>query len=97
MVLHLEVVKINEYNEYILKDKNNNKEYRLILEFYGINKPNINDIIVISNKLLEPNNKWYSQPYAFELTDDTNINLKSVNLIGFISKDKKYILKRIYG
>ncbi len=97
MVLHLRVIKVNNYNEYILKDINDNKEYNLVLEFYGISNPKINDIILISDKLLNPNNKWYSQPYAFELLNNKDKNVKQYDLLGIISQDKQYVLKRIFG
>lgn len=97
MLLNLKVIKVNNFNEYILEDKKEGKEYSIIMEFYGIDKPKVNDIIALSDRLVDPNNKWYSQPYAFELLNDTETNLKQIDVIGLISKDKKYILKRIYG
>lgn len=97
MLLKLKIIKVNNFNEYILKDKKEGKEYSIIMEFYGIDKPKVNDIIALSDRLVDPNDKWYSQPYAFELLNDTETNLKQIDVIGLISKDKKYILKRIYG
>ena len=97
MFLHLKIVKENDYNEYVLKNNKDNKEYKLILEFYGIDKPKVGDVIIISDKLIEPNNEWYSQPYVFELSSKVDKNIEKINLLGLISQGKKYILKRIYG
>lgn len=97
MNLKLKILKINKYNEFILQDQDSKKEYSLILEFYGINKPKINDILLLDERLLDKNYKGYSQPYAFEKFNDSDKNLNETDLVGLVSKDKKYILKRVYG
>ena len=97
MDLKLKIIKINKFNEFILQDQDSEKEYSLILEFYGINKPKINDILLLDERLLDKNYKGYSQPYAFEKFNDSDKNLNVTDLVGFVSKDKKYILKRVYG
>ncbi len=97
MNLKLKILKINKYNEFILQDQDSKKEYSLILEFYGINKPKINDILLLDERLLDKNYKGYSQSYAFEKFNDDDKNLNETDLVGLVSKDKKYILKRVYG
>ena len=57
MDLKLKIIKINKFNEFILQDQDSEKEYSLILEFYGINKPKINDILLLDERLLDKNYK----------------------------------------
>ena len=97
MDLSLKIKKINEFNEYILQDKKSKKEYNLVLEFYGINQPNINDIILLNENLVNKNYEGYAQPYAFEIFDKKDIEINEIDMAGLITKDKKYILKRVYG
>lgn len=104
MDILLKIKEIKEYNEYILHDELTNKDYRLILEFYGIDSPQVGDFLLLHKNLLDPQNQWYSQPYAFEiLTDDDSSlkeessKIKDIDLAALSTKDKKYVLKRIYG
>lgn len=97
MDLVLKVVRINKYNEFILQDKDSKKEYSLILEFYGIDKPKVNDVLFLNEKLVDKNYEGYSQPYAFEMLNDDDNNLNGIDIVGLVSKGKKYILKRVYG
>ena len=96
MDLSLKIMQINKFNEYILQDIKTKKTHRLILEFYKIN-PNVGDIILISEKLLDPKSDLYIQSYAFEELEEITKNLDEADLAGLITKDKKYILKRMYG
>lgn len=103
MILKLKIIKKKEHNEFILQESKSKKEYSIILGFYGINNPEVNDTIFLDNSLLDSNNEWFSQPYTFEIINKKtnskkdNMGLKKIDLALFISKNKKYILKRIYG
>ena len=96
MQVSLKIKQINKFNEYILQDVKTKKKHRLILEFYGIN-PNVGDLIMINEKLLDPKSELYIQSYAFEKLDEIENNLDETDLAGLMSNDKKYVLKRMYG
>lgn len=94
----LKIEKINEYNNYFLKDNSSNKNYSLYLEFYGVEKPVVGSEIAINEKLLNPNYEGFAQPYAFELCKDlTSLDKNNAEYIALNIKNKKYVLKRIYG
>ncbi len=94
----LEFTKINEYNNFSLKEKNGNKTYSLFLEFYGIDNPKIGDFIAIDKNLLNPSFEGYAQPYAFELTNEEPTVIKNSKEYVILNTNKtNYVLKRIYG
>lgn len=88
-----------EFNAYILKS--DNKKYELCFEFYGVKKPKVGDKILINEKLLNINSPMFSQPYAFELDNETKAqDVKLENLTEYIVLNinkKNYVLKRVYG
>ena len=92
----LKIRQINKFNEYILQDIKTKRTHRLILEFYGIN-PKVGDIILLNEELLDPKSDLYIQSYAFEKFNEIENNLDKADLAGLITKDKKYVLKRMYG
>lgn len=97
MDLKLKVVQLKPYNQYVLLDEASQKTFSLVLEFYGVRSPQINDILVLNEKLLDQNFEGYCEPYAFApLEDGDKIRDKS-ELSGLICSGEKYILKRIYG
>lgn len=97
-MVELKFEKSLNYNAYLLKSKGTNIE--LILEFYGIEKPQKGDLLFIHEDLLNPKSEYFVQPYAFELT---KINLKEIKemndrAFALVKQGKKiYSLKRIYG
>ena len=96
MDLSLKIKQINKFNEYILQDVKTKRIHRLILEFHGID-PKVGDVILLNEKLLNPKSDLYIQSYAFEEFKEIENNLDKADLAGLITKDKKYILKRMYG
>ena len=75
---------------YKLIDEIKNQEYLKNIEFLGSYKPKVNDIIYISDDILNEIN-------SFTFQEITNLNdLDEMNLIKIIS-NKEYYLKRIYG
>lgn len=93
----LKIIKLNKVHEYFLQDIKTNKEYRLILEFYGIDYPKVNDFLLLDENLLNPNHERYCQPYAFGILEASNTKLDKIDLVGLITKDKQYLLQRMYG
>ena len=94
----LEIESVNQFNNYTLKDKKNNKSYNLYMEFYGIQKPVNGSSIALNEFLLNPNYEGYSQPYAFKLCENENsLNLNDTEKIALKTNTNKYILKRLYG
>ena len=76
--------------------KKTKKTYRLVLEFYGL-KTEVNDILMLNEKLLDPKSEWATYFYVFEELKKPEANLAEVDLAEIIIKDKKHILKRVYG
>lgn len=91
------IKEIDGYN-YILKNSKE-KEYKINIEFYGIeNKPKINDVIYINEKMLyEIDNKIVSfGPIDEEYGKNINSNYGE-DIICLVIKNKKIYLKRFYG
>ena len=99
MDVSLKIKEKREFNEYILVDTKTKREYKLILEFYFMDEPKIGDVLVLNEELLNINNENFVQPYAFEiLTENEDFKwLNENDMAALVTKDKKYILKRIYG
>ena len=97
----LEIVEVKEHNLYILKDLDTNEIIELMIEFYGISNPNINDKLLIAYSLTDKRSPFYLQPYAFRPTKKIMPKqVKDLNDKEYIvlNKDSKNIvLKRIYG
>jgi len=93
------IKEILDYNAYKLRTKD--KEYNLVLEFYGVDKPNVGDMLLIHELLLDPKWENYTQPYAFEVKTDVSLKkIKDDNNEEFIvlrTRNKNYALRRIYG
>lgn len=93
----LKIMQIKSHNEYVLQDTVIKEQYRLILEFHDMDKPQVGDVLLLNENLLNPKYEWYGQPYAFEKLDNDKTDLKEIDLAGIFTKNKKYILKRVYG
>lgn len=84
----VKVMEINDYN-YTLFD--GEKTYIKNIELYSDRRIQVNDIIYISEKILNENNL-----FAFtNLFHDRVIELDDI--IKIVSNDKEYYLQRIYG
>ena len=92
----LKIKQMNKFNEYILQDVNTKRTHRLILEFHGID-PKVGNVILLDGKLSNPKSDLYIQLYEFEEFNEIENNLDKADLAGLIAKDKKYVLKRMYG
>ena len=94
-----EVKKVMNFNTYLLKSKYG--EYIQTIELYGIDGLEVGNKIKINNKLLDPKNTNYTQPYAFKLVDIEQIEQinesNKLEYIGVEKNAKTYLLKRIYG
>lgn len=93
----LKIKEIKKHGEFVLQNQKTKQECRLILQFYGIQSPQVGDVLLLNERLLNPKDEWFSQPYAFEALEDSDDGLKEIDLAGLITKDKKYLLKRVYG
>ena len=96
----LKIIEVNNY-DYTLKDKDGNL-YELNIEFQGLKEmPQVNDIIYISEKLLDKKYKEYSNTYTFGNIDDKSgrdISTENeIDLIVIEMNNQKYYLKRLYG
>ena len=82
------IVKIDKYN-YTLFDGNN--YYIKNIEFNSQFKPNVNDIVYISKKILDEKNL-----FAFgDLYKDKNVTEEDI--IKVVSSNNEYYLQRQYG
>lgn len=97
----LKILKKSEFNNYVLQDIESGKTYNLVLEFYDTLEPDINDEMIINEKLLDPSFEGYSKPYAFTTCDkklEDFINAKEeLEYIVLNTNKKNIVLKRIYG
>ncbi len=84
----VKIVEIGEYN-YILDD--GNKKYEKSIEFNSKYKPKINDVIYISENVLEEENL-----FAFgDLYNDKKVC--EDDIIKIVSGNNEYYLLRLYG
>lgn len=94
-------VKRKQQAVYFLENEEKRENFELILEFYNVKEPKVNDYLIIHQDLLDRNNENFTQPYAFELcTDKTFDDVKKLSSMGYailISNNEKFVLKRIYG
>lgn len=96
-MVKLKVLKVNEYNNFLLKDVQTEKVYSLFLEFYNVPNIKVDDTIFLNHNLLNSHFEGYAQPYAFELIFDSFDETDSLEHAIYCTNNKKYILKRIYG
>lgn len=98
-MISCEFKEVLEFNTYILNC--GEKTFELMLELYGVDKPQLGDNIIIHEELLDVNSKYYTQPYAFEVKNSLDLKkVKEENNKEFIIlqiNNKNYVLKRIYG
>ncbi len=96
-----EIVEVNKHNEYVLINKVDKTRIELQLEFYGVNKPSVGDKILIHASLLNKKSSAYTQPYAFERSEEFQPKqVKEMDMKEFIvlrKNNKNHTLKRIYG
>ena len=96
----IKIIEVNNY-DYTLKDKEGNL-YELNIEFQGLKEmPQVNDIIYISEKLLDKKYKEYSNTYTYGNIDDKSgrdiSKENEIDLIVLETKNQKIYLKRLYG
>lgn len=100
-MVRLEISEISNFGEYTLYNREQNKQYRLVLEFHDTPQPEIGDVIFLHEALLDPASPQYTQPYSFGAMDSLDgreeENLEGDELIGLSLKDQNVVLKRIYG
>ena len=95
------VKRVSKYNAFEIKTQC--KTCEIVLEFYGVDKPEVGDEILIHENLLNPDWCFFTQPYAFELITNKTIDevrmANNAELIAFTSLKSKdsFVLKRIYG
>lgn len=94
-----EIEKVADFGSYVLKS--GAKRFKVVLEFYGVTKPKVNDKILINERLLDINWEGYTQPYAFGLIGKvTPKQVMSANNPEYIvlgTAGKNFVLKRMYG
>ena len=93
------VVDVLKYNSYNLKTGQG--EMKLCLEFYGVDKPKTDDVIILNKSLLDTSSEEFTQPYAFELVKDKHpadvLESRDKNYILLKSSNKIHVLKRVFG
>ncbi len=95
-LIKLTVVKKGEFGEYVLENKK--IQHSLNLEFFGVRQPEMGDVLIIPEHWLNTRSLNYVHSLCFELVKDKAIAEQyKEHIIGFNTKDKKYVLKRVYG
>lgn len=92
----MKILKVNKLDKYNYELSNNNEEYKLNIEFYGISNTDNIDKIYIHEELLKNN------MLSFGMLDDESGRIiesqDDIDLIIIVMSDeKKYLLKRLYG
>ena len=95
------IVETTDNNIYKLKDENDNT-YTFKIKFHNITeKPQVNDIIYISEKLLDSKNEEYNNFYTFgDLKNKYGRKIEDEDdddIIIIEKQGKRYYLKRLYG
>ena len=99
-MVKLEIINKKDFLYYLKDERNNNYEFSI--EFYDIDEsPKIGDYIEISAELLNPKYAGYSTFYSFGNLENTcgrkNLNIKDIDVIKIVNKNKELVLKRLYG
>lgn len=95
------VQRVSKYNAFEIKTQS--KTCEIVLEFYGVDKPEFGDEILIHENLLNPDWCFFTQPYAFETFANMTIDeVQMANNPEFIvfrsvKLKKSFVLRRIYG
>ena len=96
----LTIIECKPHNIYVLQN-GSKQNFKLGFEFFGTDKPKVEDKILISNELLDKRSKNFCIPYAFEKTTEfTPQQIKELNNPEFIvlrTNNKNIGFKRIYG
>lgn len=76
-----------------------NRQIKLVLEFYGVNAPKVEDSLVLHENLFDIKSPKFTQPYCFEISDKIIDNESQLDEETAVLKSGKkvYILKRVYG
>lgn len=91
-MLKLKVLDIEEYN-YVLE--NNNKRYRINLNFLGDKIPRINDLIYVDEFLIEEVNLYTYGPLNGKYAKKENVDYHEIMKV--VSSNEEYYLQRYYG
>lgn len=95
-MVKLTIAKIGEYNEYVLM--NGSREFLFALTFYNMPNPKVGDILFFPKSYLNINSPDFVHSLYFEPLDNKELQENSkTDLAGLYTKNKNYILKRIYG
>lgn len=100
-MVSLEIIKIEKSN-YTLLDRNTNKTYTKVLEFYDLASPlKVGDKIAMHQELLDEKYSGFSWSYAFgNLENDAGRIVSSredIDAVAVMQGDKITLLKRLYG
>lgn len=97
----LEVLKKNENDEYLLKERKTGKKFSLVFVFYDSAQPEMGDVIVLHESLLDRKSNNFCQPYYFGGLENSfgreSEILGDDELLYLHCKDKQMIFKRLYG
>lgn len=96
MVL-LEVMQVEKYHSYWVRDEKHHKNYKLQFQFYGIDDLKVGDTVVIDESLLDTSSENFVQPYAFEIVKTAQDNIENSEYIAVKTQKSKFVLKRVYG
>ena len=94
-MVELKIVKITKYNEYILQEDKN--KHSLALEFYNMPQPQVGDILLAPKEILDTKSLNYVHFLCFMPLKEGDKPLRETDTFGLHTKNKNYVLKRVYG
>lgn len=96
-MVKLKVVEAKKFCEYVLEDLHN-CTYNLALNFYDMPRAQEGDMLILPRKWLDKNSPNFVHMLSFEPFEDEDIDFsKEKNIACLKTKEKQYIMKRIYG
>ncbi|MGN1200954.1 MAG: hypothetical protein ACI4R8_01635 [Candidatus Caccovivens sp.] len=95
-MIQLSIKEIKNHGEYVLQDKSGKKQ-SLILEFYNITPPSVDDVLFFHEKILNRSSENFVQPFAFASMTKESQQINDEDIVGLHTKNGNFVLKRVYG
>lgn len=94
----LKILEIKKAGVLVLQEKESEKIFELMFQFFGVNA-NVSDTIILNEKLLNPNFEGFIQPYAFEKCDKKVEEIDAGTEFSVLHKmsGENLVIQRVYG
>ncbi len=92
----LKIIKKEKYNQYVLQK--GESQMIFILGFYDMPQPDEGDILIVNEEYLNTSSPDFVRTLYFKpLEEKEKADVKKSDIAGLHTKDKNYLLRRIYG